>query len=191
MPKDFIERFIDATFLDIRLQDVMITPQNYSYPVERRILYLYSYLYYDIGQSIFIYLQIANIETNTNLIGFDFLTEDKLETYIKYNSRCSLQTPGYRDFYPIYEFRIELKDKSFHEKRHYPQLFDLLSEVGGFVESLYSFFNIIGFFIINILYENSMTNSLFSFNLQKKVIKIKYNKKPIKYKMIICESNDK
>ena len=39
-------------------------------------------------------------------------------------------------------------------------------------------------------------NSLFSFNLQKKVIKIKYNKKPIKYKMIsgkhtICESNDK
>ena len=41
-----------------------------------------------------------------------------------------------------------------------------------------------------------MTNSLFSFNLQKKVIKIKYNKKPIKYKMInekhtIYESNDK
>ena len=30
MPKDFIERFIDAIFLDIRLQDVMITPQNYS-----------------------------------------------------------------------------------------------------------------------------------------------------------------
>ena len=36
-----------------------------------------------------------------------------------------------------------------------------------------------------------MANSLFSFNLLKKVIKIKYNKKPIKYKMIICESNDK
>ena len=41
-----------------------------------------------------------------------------------------------------------------------------------------------------------MTNSLFSFNLQKKVIKIKYNKKPIKYKMIsgkhtICELNVK
>ena len=70
----------------------------------------------------------------------DFLTEDKLETYIKYDSHYSLQTPGYQDFYPIYEFRIELKDKSFHEKRHYPQLFDLLSEVGGFVESLYSLF---------------------------------------------------
>ena len=70
-------------------------------------------------------------------------------------------------------------------------LFDVLSEVGGFVESLYSFFNIIGLFIINILYENSITNSLFSFNLQKKVIRIKYNGKPIKYKMIsdICESN--
>ena len=93
--------------------------------------------------------------------------------------------------FSIYEFRIQLIDKSFNEKRHYPQLFDVLSEVGGFVQSLYSFFNIIGLFIINILYENSMINSLFSFNLQKKVIKIKYNKKPIKYKMSICESNHK
>ena len=170
MPKEYLERIIDATFIEIRLQDVMINPQNYSYPVERRVVYLQSYLYKDIGQSVFIDLQIANIETNTNLIGFDFLTEDKLETFIKYDSSTTLQTPGYKDFYPIYEFKIQLIDKSFHEKRHYPQLFDVLSEVGGFVESLYSFFNIIGFFIINILYENSITNSLFSFNLQKKLL---------------------
>ena len=89
----------------------------------------------------------------------------------------------------------QLIDKSFNEKRHYPQLFDVLSEVGGFVQSLYSFFNIIGLFIINILYENSITNSLFSFNLQKKIIRIKYNEKSIKYKMIsdkhnINESNE-
>ena len=195
MPKEYLERIIDATFIEIRLQDVMINPQNYSYPVERRVVYLQSYLYKDIGQSVFIDLQIANIETNTNLIGFDFLTEDKLETFIKYDSSTTLQTPGYKDFYPIYEFEIQLIDKSFHEKRHYPQLFDVLSEVGGFVESLYSFFNIIGFFIINILYENSITNSLFSFNLQKKVIKIKYNGKSIKYKKIsdkhpMYESNE-
>ena len=195
MPKEYLERIIDATFIEIRLQDVMINPQNYGYPVERRVVYLQSYLYKDIGQSVFIDLQIANIETNTNLIGFDFLTEDKLETFIKYDSSTTLQTPGYKDFYPIYEFEIQLIDKSFHEKRHYPQLFDVLSEVGGFVESLYSFFNIIGFFIINILYENSITNSLFSFNLQKKVIKIKYNGKSIKYKKIsdkhpMYESNE-
>ena len=195
MPKEYLERIIDASFIEIRLQDVMINPQNYSYPVERRVVYLQSYLYKDIGQSVFIDLQIANIETNTNLIGFDFLTEDKLETFIKYDSSTTLQTPGYKDFYPIYEFKIQLIDKSFHEKRKYLQLFDVLSEVGGFVESLYSFFNIIGFFIINILYENSITNSLFSFNLQKKVIKIKYNGKSIKYKKIsdkhpMYESNE-
>ena len=193
--KDFIGREIDSTFIYIRLQDVMITPQNYSYPVERRVVNLYSYLYKDVGQSIVIDLEIANIETNTNLIGFDFLTEDKLETYIKFDSSYTYQTPGYLHSYPIYDFGIELKDKSFNEKRRYPQLFDLLSEVGGFVESLYSFFNIIGFFIINILYENSMANSLFSFNLQKKVIKIKYNGKSIKYKKIsdkhpMYESNE-
>ena len=171
------------------MQDVIISPQNYSHPVKRRVIYLYSYLYRYIGQYVYIDLEIANIETNTNLIGFDFLTEEKLETYIKYDSSSAIPTQGYQDFYPIYEFSIQLKDRYFHEKRHYPQLIDLLSEVGGFVESIYSFFNLIGSFIINILYENSMTNTLFSFNLQKKVIKIKNNEKHIKYKMNINKSN--
>ena len=63
MDEDYIGTVIDTTYIDIRLQDVMITPQNYSYPVERRVTYLYSNLYKDIGQSVVIELEIANIET--------------------------------------------------------------------------------------------------------------------------------
>ena len=36
---------------------------------------------------------MANITTNTNLIGFDFLTEEKEETYIRYDLVSTVPTP--------------------------------------------------------------------------------------------------
>ena len=51
------------------------------------------------------------------------------------------------------------------------------------MESISSFFSLICSFIVNILYENSITNHLFLFDLQKKIIKIKNEEKLSKYKM--------
>ena len=76
-PKEIIDEFIDGIDLVVYLQDVLIKPKNFSNPIERRITNIYSYLYKNIGQYIYIEIQVANIETNTNLIGFDFLTEEK------------------------------------------------------------------------------------------------------------------
>ena len=181
-PQEEIDEHIDGNDMMVRLQDVLIRPQNFSNPVERRITDVYSYLFKNIGQYIYIEIQIANIETNTNLIGFDFLTEEKSETYIRYDLVSTVPTPGYQDNrYPICEIEIQLKDKYFAEKRIYTQLFDVLGEVGGFMESISSFFGLICSVIVNILYENEITNYLFSFDLQKKVIKIKNDGKITKY----------
>ena len=180
---EVIDEYINGNDLIVNLQDVIVTPKNYSYPVERRITDIYSYLFKNIGQYIYIEIQIANIETNTNLIGFDFLTHEKEETYIRYDLVSTVPTPGYQDnTFPICEIEIQLKDKYFTEKRSYPQLFDVLGEVGGFMESISSFFGLICSFIVNILYENTITNHLFSFDLQKRVIKIK-NEGKHNYKM--------
>ena len=117
-PQDVIDEFIDGNDMMVRLQDVLIRPKNFSNPVERRITDVYSYLFKNIGQYIYIEIQIANIETNTNLIGFDFLTEEKSETYIRYDLVYTVPTPGYQDNkFPICEVEIQLKDKYFFEKR--------------------------------------------------------------------------
>ena len=183
-PQEVIDDFINGNDMTVRLQDVLVTPKNYSNPVERRITDVYSYLFKNIGQYIYIEIQITNIETNTNIIGFDFLTEEKSETYIRYDLVSTVPTPGYQDSdFPIAEIEIQLKDKYFTEKRIYPQLFDVLGEVGGFMEAISSFFGLITSFIVNILYQNTITNSLFSFDLQRKEIKIKKDEKTYKYKL--------
>ena len=183
-PQEVIDEFIDGNDMMVRLQDVLIRPKNFSNPVERRITDIYSYLFKNIGQYIYIEIQMANIETNTNLIGFDFLTEEKSETYIRYDLVSTVPTPGYQDDrFPICEIEIQLKDKYFAEKRIYTQLFDVLGEVGGFMESISSFFGLICSVIVNILYENEITNYLFSFDLQKKLIKIKNDGKLSEYKL--------
>ena len=51
------------------------------------------------------------------------------------------------------------------------------------MESISSFFGLICSVIVNILYENEITNNLFSFDLQKKIIKIKNDGKISKYKL--------
>ena len=190
-PKEEIDEFIDGNDLMVRLQDVLITPKDFENPVERRITDIYSYLFKNIGQYIYIEIQVANITTNTNLIGFDFLTEEKEETYIRYELVSTVPTPGYQDNkFPICEIEIQLKDKYFAEKRQYTQLFDVLGEVGGFMETISSFFGLVCTFIVNILYENSLTNYLFSFDLNKKLIKIKNSGKGPKYQLYDIKKED-
>ena len=43
--QEVIDEYINGNDLVVNLQDVLVTPKNYSYPVERRITDIYSYLY--------------------------------------------------------------------------------------------------------------------------------------------------
>ena len=48
-PQEEIDEHIDGNDMMVRLQDVLIRPQNFSNPVERRITDVYSYLFKNIG----------------------------------------------------------------------------------------------------------------------------------------------
>ena len=134
-------------------------------------------------------MQLVNIVTNDNLIGFDFFEKERSDFYIRFGGVSTVPTPGYNlddeeNEFPICEFEIQLKDNFFSEKRQYSQLMDVLGEVGGFMEFMSSFLGVICSFIVDILYENSITNDLFSFNLNKKIINIKNDDKASKYKNV-------
>ena len=126
-------------------------------------------------------MQFVNIETSTNIIGFDFLTEAKSENFIKYNSLEIIPQPGYdlndeTNEYPICEVEFQLNDKILREKRQYIQFIDVLGEVGGLMGIIYSFFGVICSFVSDILYERIIANNLFSFDINRKIILIKKGK---------------
>ena len=126
-------------------------------------------------------LQIVRIETSTNIIGFEFLSESRLEEFVKFDKELSYSFPYHLDDeeydeYPINVFEIQLNDKVLSEKRQYMKLIDVLGEIGGLMEMIYSLFGVICSLIVDLLYRRKITNSLFSFNIDKKLILIKENK---------------
>ena len=176
--KEIIDYHLNGNNLIIALEDILITPLKFDKPVQERINDLYTTLYKNFGQYLYIEMQMVTIETNNNIIGFDFLTKEKVENFIKYDTLEIIPQPGYdlndeNNNYPVCEIEFQLKDKILSEKRQYTQLIDVLGEVGGFMELISSFFGTICSFIIDILYEKSIVNNLFSFDIKKKIITIK------------------
>ena len=76
---------------------------------------------------------------------------------------------------PIADVTLQLAAKVLTEKRQYMQLIDVLGDVGGLMEILFTFLNIISSLLTEILYDKSLVNDLFSFDIDKKMIVI--NKK--------------
>lgn len=186
-PKEIIDNFLNGNNFVIKLEDILITPDNFNFPVKPRINELYTTAFKTFGQYLYIEMQLIEIETNKNIIGFDFLTKPKIENHIKYDTLEILPQPGYdldneNNNYPVCEIEFQLKDKILKEKRQYTQLFDVLGEVGGLMEIISSFFGLICSFIVDILYEQEIINNLFSFDLNKKIIIIKKEEKNFRIK---------
>ncbi len=189
--KEIIDSYLNGNNFVIKLEDIILTPNNYKFPVKERINDLYTTLFKFFGQYLYIEMQLVNIETNNNIIGFDFLTEEENKVFIRYDTLEILPQPGYdlndeNNNYPACEIEIQLKDKILTQKRNYTQLIDVLGEVGGFMEIISSFFRLICSFVVDILYDKSIINNLFSFDLSKKKILIKENRE----KIVLKDSNE-
>ena len=185
--KEIIDYHLNGNNFVIALEDILITPLKFKKPVQERVNELYTTLYKNFGQYLYIEMQMVAIETNNNIIGFDFLTKEKVENFIKYDTLEIIPQPGYdlndeNNNYPVCEIEFQLKDKILSEKRQYTQLVDVLGEVGGFMDIISSFFGTICSFIIDILYEKSIVNNLFSFNIKKKIITIKSKERHLDFK---------
>ena len=179
--KEIIDDYLDDRIFMVYFEDIILTPLNYDEPIKERINYLSSDIYKDLGQYLYTELQLVKIETSTNIIGFEFLGEPRLEEFVKFDKELSYSYPGYNlddeeNDSPANVFEIQLNDKILLEKRQYIKLIDVLGEIVGLMEMIYSLFSLICSFIVDILYERKITNNLFSFDIEKKLILINQSK---------------
>ena len=101
-------------------------------------------------QFIYSYIQIVNIETDEDITGLNFFTDHiRKETYTRYEDSFIIASPFiYGDPLtnpnaPIADVTLQLDSKVLTEKRQYTQLIDVLGEIGGLMEMIYSLFSLI------------------------------------------------
>ena len=177
--KEELDFYLMNTFVCFELEDAQLTPTNYSKPVHGRN----NDIYYTVGKKLFqevhIFYQIVDIETDLEFMGFDEFPNYKQELYIKYDWDYQMSSLLEGDIYetgePFCSAQIKLDDEVRIQTRTYTKLFTLLSDVGGLMEFMLSVFKLITSFTIDLQYDTSIVNSLFEFDINKKVIILKHN----------------
>ena len=192
--KEELDFYLMNTFVCFELQDIQLTPLVYNKPTRGRN----NDIYYTVGKKLFqevhIFYQLVDIQTDLDLIGFDEFPNFKHESYIKYDWDYQMSSLLENDIYETGEAfcsaSIKLDDEVRIETRTYTKILSLMSDVGGLMEVVLSFFKIISSFSINIIYDKSIVNDLFDFDLYRKVIMIKNDKDKKKDELKIIGLNE-
>ena len=175
-PIEVIDYYLKDTFISFQMQDIELTPQNYNSPALQRDKDFYSKIGKKLFQEIHAFFQVVNIETETDFIGFNHFHSFKTETFLKYDSISILSNFAERNIYEtgesFCEVSLKLSDKVLTQRRTYTKLLEILGNIGGLMEVVFSVFRIISSFPTKILYEEALVNKLFQFNLDTKEISL-------------------
>ena len=197
-PLEIIDYYLKNTFVSFQWQDIELNPKNYSYPVRPRDVDIYTAVGKKLFQEIHSYFQVVNIETDLDFIGFDEFENIRTDTFIKYDEMIIMSNIIEDNIYETGEsfcdFTMKLSENIRVERRTYTKLITILGDVGGLMEVVFTLFRVFCSLSVNILYDISLVNNLFSFDLDKKVIMLKEKKiksqNKSKNKNIILENED-
>ncbi len=184
-PLEIIDQYLKNTFVQFQWQDIELNSKNYSYPIKPRDVDIYTTVGKKLFQEIHAFFQVVKIETDLNFIGFDEFEYFRTEVYLKYDEMAIMSNLIENDIYETGEafcdFTIKLSENIRIHKRNYITLITILGDVGGLMEVLFTLFRVITSFAVDILYEISLVNNLFNFNLDRKavILKDKNSKKNI------------
>ena len=173
-----IESALNNQNLYIFSEDFDITPYDYEHPVKEKLNVNQCPIRTDQFQTFVGYYQLTRIETDRNLFGFEALADIKTEQYLIYHSALIMASAA-SPYYPVIMYNIMMTEKVLTNQRTYTQLVDVLGDVGGLMEVIESIFGVISVLVADILYDKTMINNLFSFDLEDNVIKFKTKSKNI------------
>ncbi len=191
-PEEEIDFYLRNTFVCFEMEDVELTPRDYDNPVIGRNQDIYFTVGKKLFQEIHVFYQIVYIETDLDIIGFEDISNIKKQEYLKYYSTVQMTNLIENNIYKTGEafsaVTIKLFDFVRTQRRTYSKLIDILGDVGGVMEIVFSLFQIISSVITNILYEISLVNNLFEFDIINKKVKIKNDKCKIEIKKDIINN---
>ena len=176
-PKEKIEYYLDNTFVSLEMEDIELTPKNFEKPIRERNVDVYTTVGAKLFEELHVFFEVVNIETDMDWFGFDEFENIKSQIYLKYDETFIMSNIIQKDVYKTGEkfadVTFKLSENMRTQRRVYTKFVTILGDVGGFMEVIFTLFRIISSFSVDILYEVSMVNRLFNFDLIKKNVVLK------------------
>ena len=187
-----LEQFFLKNVVNFNIEDIELTPHIYDHPSQPLQKDINGPVFKTLYQQIYTYLQIVILETDKDVVGFEGLSDIETKRFLKYDESWIIAAPsphagGFQFGLPVCDVTIQLSSKVLTQKRKNTKLIEVLGDVGGLMEVVWSIFSVIATCITDILYDKALVNNLFSFDLDKKNVSIK-NKKRINEESNISES---
>ena len=160
------------------MEDIELTPKNYEHPIRPRNVDVYTTVGKRLFQEIHAFFEVVKIETDLDWFGFDEFEKIKTETFLKYDETKVMSNIIENNIYETGEtfcdLTIKLSENVRTQRRVYTKFVTILGDIGGFMEVIFTLFRIMCAMSVDILYEVSMVNNLFKFDLEKKNISLKF-----------------
>ena len=173
-PIEEIDYYLKNTFISLEMQDIELTPTNYSHPVRGRNADIYTTVGKRLFREIHMFFQIVRIETDLDFIGLNEYENIREDKYLKYDEMAImsnlLETSIYETGESFCDITIKLSENVRTERRVYTKLITILGDVGGLMEVVFTLFRILCSFSVDILYDISLVNNIFNFDLEKKLV---------------------
>ena len=179
--RDEITQALALSLVTVKIQDIELTPEDYNNPIKERGKELTAPAYLNLYQNIQAYFHIVHVETDVDFIGFELFKNIQTKTYFKYDDTFILPSINNVDIIaienqPYCQISIQLTEQILTLNRKNTKLTEVLGEVGGLMEVVFSLFRIISSFLTDNLYEQALVDNLFSFDLDKKIVLLKEKK---------------
>ena len=178
--KEKIDSFLKNTFVEFEWSDIELNSENYSYPIRPRSVDIYTTVGNNLFKEIHAFFQVVQIETDLDFMGFNEFEFIKTDTYLKYDEMVIMSNLIENDTQKTREsfcdFTIKLSEDVRIHRRTYITLITILGDAGGLMEVVFTLFRIVTSFSVDVLYDISLVNNLFNFNLEKKVVILKEKK---------------
>ena len=178
-PIETIDYYLKNTFVSFEIENIELTPKNFKSPTRPRNVDVYTTVGKKLFQEIHVFFEVVDIETDMDWFGFDEFENIKTERFLKYNDMVIMSNLIESDIYKTGEkfcdTTFKLSENVRTQRRVYTKFVTILGDIGGFMEVLFTLFRIISSFSVDILYEISMVNRLFKFDLDKRNVILKDN----------------
>ena len=89
-----VTNFFQQTYLEFKLQDIVMTPKDYDNPSEPRNMDIQGPVFSFLYQKIYTYMQIVNLETDQDWFGFEGLSDIKKEQFLRYDESWIIAAPS-------------------------------------------------------------------------------------------------